>query len=43
MFYFAFGAPKVREVDTTVGGIRVLEIDDKRHAGGAARSCHGAI
>lgn len=29
-FYFAFGAPKVREVDATSGGIRVVEIDDKR-------------
>jgi TRAP transporter TAXI family solute receptor len=28
MFFFAFGAPKVREVDVTVGGIRVLEIDE---------------
>jgi len=27
MFFFAFGGPKVREADTTVGGIRVLEID----------------
>jgi TRAP transporter TAXI family solute receptor len=26
-FYFAFGAPKVREVDATVGGIRMTEID----------------
>lgn len=34
-FYFAFGAPKVREVDVTVGGIRMTEIDE---AGmGAAR------
>jgi TRAP transporter TAXI family solute receptor len=29
MFFFAFGAPKVREVDVTVGGIRVLDIDEK--------------
>jgi TRAP transporter TAXI family solute receptor len=27
-FYFAFGAPKVREVDVTVGGIRMAEIDE---------------
>jgi uncharacterized protein len=26
MFFFAFGAPKVREVDATLGGIRVLEV-----------------
>ena len=29
MFYFAFGGPKVREADATVGGIRALEIDEK--------------
>ena len=28
MFFFAFGGPKVREADATVGGIRVLEIDE---------------
>jgi TRAP transporter TAXI family solute receptor len=27
--YFAFGAPKVREVDATTGGIRMTEIDEK--------------
>jgi uncharacterized protein len=29
MYMFAFGAPKVREVDVSVGGTRFLEIDDK--------------
>jgi len=28
-FYFAFGAPKVREVDVTVGGIRMTEINEQ--------------
>ena len=28
MFYFAFGGPKVREADATVGGMRVLEMDE---------------
>jgi uncharacterized protein len=27
-FFFAFGGPKVREVEATVGGIRALEIDE---------------
>ena len=28
MFSFAFGGPKVKEADATVGGIRALEIDE---------------
>lgn len=28
-FFFAFGAPKVREVNATVGGIRMVKIDPK--------------
>jgi uncharacterized protein len=29
MYFFAFGGPKVREVEATLGGTRVLEIDEK--------------
>jgi TRAP-type uncharacterized transport system substrate-binding protein len=29
VFFFAFGAPKIREVDATVGGIRAIETDEK--------------
>ena len=32
MFYFAFGAPKVREADASVGGIRVLDMDVSKMA-----------
>ena len=38
-FYFAFGAPKVREVDATVGGIRALEIAESGMP--AARKFYG--
>src|SRR5258708_38239918 len=34
MFSFAFGGPKVKEADATVGGIRALEIDDQGMAAG---------
>ena len=42
MFYFAFGGPKVREADATVGGMRVLEMDEKPACRPPARSCPGA-
>jgi TRAP transporter TAXI family solute receptor len=32
MFSFAFGGPKVKEADVTVGGIRALDIDDQNMA-----------
>jgi len=32
MFFFALGGPKVREADATVGGIRVLEMDESKMA-----------
>ncbi len=37
MFMFAFGAPKVREVDVSVGGTRFLEIDEKPGSGRGAQ------
>lgn len=44
MFYFAFGAPKVREVDATIGGIRVLEIPELPGIAAAAKiSPHGYL
>ncbi len=36
MFFFAFGAPKVREVDATTGGIRALEIPESGMAAAKA-------
>jgi TRAP transporter TAXI family solute receptor len=43
MFFFAFGAPKVREVDATVGGIRVLEIDEKGMAAARKITAYGYL
>ena len=43
MFFFAFGGPKVREVDATVGGIRVLEIADSGMAAARKISPYGYL
>jgi TRAP transporter TAXI family solute receptor len=43
MFFFAFGAPKVREVDATVGGIRVLEIAETGMAAARKISPYGYL
>lgn len=43
MFFFAFGAPKVREVDATVGGIRVLEIPESGMAAARKISTYGYL
>jgi hypothetical protein len=36
-FVLAFGAPKLREVDASVGGIRALEVEDSPRATAASR------
>jgi uncharacterized protein len=43
MYFFAFGAPKVREVDTTVGGTRVLAIDENGMPAARATSQWGYL
>ncbi len=43
MFFFAFGAPKVREVDVTVGGIRVLEIPESGMEAARKISAYGYL
>jgi TRAP transporter TAXI family solute receptor len=43
MFFFAFGGPKVREVDATVGGIRVLEIADSGMTAARKISAYGYL
>lgn len=43
MFFFAFGGPKVREVEATVGGIRVLEIADSGMAAARKISAYGYL
>jgi uncharacterized protein len=42
-YFFAFGAPKVREVEATVGGTRVLEIDESKMAAATAISPWGYL
>ena len=43
MFFFAFGGPKVREIEATVGGIRVLEIADSGMAAARKISAYGYL
>lgn len=43
MFFFAFGAPKVREVDATVGGIRPLEIAESGMEAARKISAYGYL